>query len=490
MMRSLYTRLIVSHVLPVMVVVPIMAAVLVYVLETQVVLTSIADELSMQAELLAHLAASQPDIWNDQAEANAFVTRFGSLVQARIAILDANGYLIVSNATDEQAQVGSAQDIIGLAQVLDGGIYTRISTESYLYAEYVHYQESAEVAEVMAPVWGANQRVVGIIRLTSQIGHVHERFKGLRLLIVGTLLIALVLSVSLGWVLARDLARQLHQATQMVELLTSGVRLPALPKGGLHEIRRLLLSVDALSARLNAVEEARRQLLANLVHELGRPLGALRSAIQALRGGAHKDPVLGQELLLGMDEEIGRLERLLDDLAHLYDQAVGKAELNYQQIPLAEWLVNLLVPWREAAQARGLRWQTEIPQELPMFVADPDRLAQALGNLLSNATKYTPSGGSITVSAGTDNGKVWIEVRDTGIGIDPDELEAIFEPFYRGQRTHHLPRGMGLGLTIARDLVTAHGGTLEVHSTPGHGSRFVIRLPLQKSQQLIPHLSA
>ena len=140
------------------------------------------------------------------------------------------------------------------------------------------------------------------------------------------------------------------------------------------------------------MELARRQLLANLVHELGRPLGALRSAIHALSKGAADDPQLLYDLTTGMDEETARLQHVLEDLAHLHDQVLGTLEMNLKPIDLSEWLPRMLLPWQEAALEKKLEWRAEIPADLPTVQADPVRLAQIVGNLASNAVKYTPPG--------------------------------------------------------------------------------------------------
>jgi signal transduction histidine kinase len=226
------------------------------------------------------------------------------------------------------------------------------------------------------------------------------------------------------------------------------------------------------------VERARRELLANLVHELGRPLGAVRAAIDAILRGAAKEPSVQQELLEGMRDEIDRLRRLLDDLAGLHEQVLGTVELERRPTALSEWLNHTLAPWREGAQTKGLHWEVDIPPDLPTTDIDPERLGQALGNLVSNAIKYTPLGGTVTTRAGLDGDTFWIRVSDTGPGIEPKEQERIFAPFYRSQTGRRFPKGMGLGLTIARDLVTAHGGQLELESTLGTGSQFTIRVPL------------
>jgi signal transduction histidine kinase len=134
-------------------------------------------------------------------------------------------------------------------------------------------------------------------------------------------------------------------------------------------------------------------------------------------------------------------------------------------------------PWREAAHAKGLFWEIAIPDSLPVLEIDADRLDQVLGNLLSNAIKYTPVG-TVSVGASLENDGVSIVVGDTGLGITPVEQAHIFEPFYRSHPDNRFPQGMGLGLSIAHDLVVAHGGRLEVESQPEQGSRFIIWLPL------------
>jgi signal transduction histidine kinase len=237
----------------------------------------------------------------------------------------------------------------------------------------------------------------------------------------------------------------------------------------------VLRAFNTLVERLRLLEEQRRQLLANLVHELGRPIGALQSAIQALRSGADQDPAFRQELLVGMDEQVHRFRPLLDSLTDLHGQVLGTLELTLRPLDLVEWLPRTVSPWRQAALDKELSWQVDLPDSLPLVQADPDRLAQVLGNLLSNAIKYTDKGG-VALQARAKDHHVLLVIADTGIGISPAEQELIFEPFYRSNRGRRFPQGMGLGLSIARDLVQAHGGRLEVDSAPGQGSRFFVWL--------------
>jgi len=252
-------------------------------------------------------------------------------------------------------------------------------------------------------------------------------------------------------------------------------------------VRLLLRAFNTLTEQLQSLEKARKRLLANLVHELGRPLGAFLSAIQALSRGAEEDPAMRRELLAGMEAEVHRTERLLDDLTRLYDQSVGPLEMDLKLTPLRPWLAQALGPWREAAQNKGLHWQLDLPADLPDTELDPDRLAQALGNVVSNAIKYTPSGGEISISAGAVEREVWICVRDTGSGIAPEEQERVFVAHYRGPASRRFPQGMGLGLSIARDLIAAHSGRIELQSAAGSGSAFTIWLPLHPSPRHEEH---
>ncbi len=469
MAKTLRSRLILSHVLPLLVIIPLMGIALVYVLETRVLLPELARELAGDASLVAELARDQPNLWDNPIQAQPFVTRVGQNLRARVMLLDPSGHLLASTDPADAERVGQSLEHPGLANALTGKIS--------LYTEYSQRQH-VEIVDVWTPVVGPDQQIIGVIRLSHRLPSVYEQFLRLRYLITGVLALGLLLGTAVGWVLALNLARPLKQATQAIYLLTSGQQLTLLPEEGPEETRLLLGAFNTLVERLRTLEETRSQLLANLVHELGRPLGAIRSAIQALLGGADAETTLRRELLTGMEEEVGHLQRLLDDLARFRDQLVGTLELKRQPIALSEWLPHMLVPWRAAAQGKGLHWQVTIPATLPTMEVDPDRLAQALGNLVSNAIKYTQAKGTISVSAGVEGEELWIRVSDTGPGIPPEEQGRIFESFYRGGRGRRFPQGMGLGLTIARDLVIAHGGRVEVESTPGLGSHFTIWLPL------------
>jgi len=462
-------NLILSHVLPLLVIIPLMGIALVYVLETQVLLPNLATEVRNQATLMAELATNQPSIWNSQAQAQAFVNHLGLGVSERAMVLDNAGQLLASSDPDDASSVGQPLALSSLTNTLVG----QVSVQTF-YSQRLH----SEAADALVPVLGPDKRVIGIVRLTHRLSSIYERLLRLRYLVGGVLMTGLLLGAVVGWMLALNLERPLKQVTQAVHRLAIGEQLTLLPEQGPEEIRLLFHAFNVLTERLRTLEQNRRQLLANLVHELGRPLGALHSAVQALQGGADRDAALRQELLQGIDEQIGRLRRLLDDLAGLRDQVTGILELDRRPVALSDWLAHILLLRRDAAQDKGLRWRITVPTDLPTLDIDADRLAQAVENLVNNAIKYTPSGGTVSVDAGVENNAAFIRVSDTGPGIAPEDQAHIFTPFYRGRAARRFPQGMGLGLSIARDLVVAHGGRLEVNSTPGQGSRFTVWLPI------------
>jgi two-component system sensor histidine kinase BaeS len=300
-----------------------------------------------------------------------------------------------------------------------------------------------------------------------------------------------VLAVLLGLWLALRLERSLRRVTGAVYAIAGGDQPDSLPQQDIAEIDAVYRAVNTLVDRLETLENARRRLLANLVHELGRPLGSLRAAVDALRHGADADPDLHDELLVGMNDQIARMQPLLEDLTRLHSQVLGTLDLHLEPTPLSQWLPKVMTLWRHAAGEKGITWRADIPLDLPSVPIDSDQLGRALGNLFSNGIKYTPEGGSILVEAGvTRAGETetrdacWIRIGDSGPGIPADEQAMVFEPFQRGASDRRFPQGMGLGLAIAQDIVVAHGGRIDLESRQGMGSRFTVTLPLAGSGAL------
>ncbi len=454
--QSLRSQLIVSHLLPLIIVLPVLGLIFITIVESQILLVNVVDDLKRAAVTVAAQAATEPIVWQDNAQAQTFVERYRTNLQREVILLPPDG----SNATltaDDLAVLQSGQPLIK--------------------SQYSLALSDLEV-EAYAPVLDAQRIIVGIVQVTDRLGDVYQGFQRIRNLVVLSLLGALVVAVIIAWWLAQRTERRLQEVTQAVAQVAEG-QVPALTSESTpREFRGVLQAVQTLSDRLQSSEDTRKRLLANLVHELGRPLASLQAAIHALQQGAAQDAALRDDLLRGMDDQVERLKPLLDNLARLYKQSIGPAELQRVPIGLNEWLPQILITWQAAAQAKGLSWRTQLPADLPTVSIDPNQMAQVIGNLVANAIQYTATGGRISIEAGQKIDRVWIVVEDTGSGITPEVSVHIFDPFYRGVPGQRFPQGMGLGLAIARDIARAHGGDISVQSEVGRGSRFTVEVPL------------
>ena len=471
MLRSLRNRLLFSHILPLVIIIPLMGVGLAYVLETQVLMPRLAQNLVGDARLLSEISRNEYDLWGNPVLFERMLSRIQLDPSLRVMFLTPEGYLLYSTEPTDQRYLGQPLTITGLELARSG---SEVVLSNYSAGLRLHNV----VLDVLSPVVRSDGPVLGIVRVTYQIDSVYELFWQMRLLIILVLGGGLLLGVGIGLSLALNINRPAQNVTTALYDVAAGTRSEPLPEIGPTELREQARAVNHLVARLHDLEQARRQLLANLVHELGRPLGALRSAIHALSTGAAQDPQLLHDLTTGMDEETIRMQHVVDDLAHLHDRELGTLELQRESLPLGTWLPHVLSSWRQAAEEKHLQWEVSLPPDLPTVMADPVRLAQVIGNLVDNAIKYTPPGHAVTITAGQEVEQAWVRVTDTGPGIMPEEQALIFTPFYRGKHAKRIQQGMGLGLSIARDLAEAHHGQITLESTPGQGSQFTLWLPL------------
>jgi len=473
MFRSLRNRLILSHVLPALIIIPLMGLAMAYVLETQLLLPMVYRNLAEDASLLAEITRNQPVFWQNGDAAQALVDGVAPYLSGKVSLVTLDGELLASSETSADGPAAQVAELPDLAEVQQGQVLQL---------------QRGPLAEVFAPVYNLSGESIGIIRMTTRVVTVSDEIYQFRYLLGTILMVGVLAGVGLGSYLAFSINRPIQRVARSIRALAEGNRQAHVAEEGPDEIRTLAKTVNTLVNQLNNLENARRQLLANLVHELGRPLGALRSAIQALLKGADQDPQLESDLLAGMDSETARLQRLLDDLAQLHDQVLGRRALNLVVVQFDQWLADTLTPWEAAARAKGLTWESQVMPDLPAMTIDPDRLAQAIGNILSNAIKFTPPGGQVSTRVAILNGKLTVCVADSGPGIPEDEQETVFHPFFRGSQGRRIVEGMGLGLSIVREIILAHGGEIKLESTPGKGSCFILQMPVGPSSG-VPDIS-
>ncbi|MDH4135300.1 MAG: ATP-binding protein [Anaerolineae bacterium] len=290
------------------------------------------------------------------------------------------------------------------------------------------------------------------------------------------------LGILLGLGLSRGLTAPLARLTAAVRRIARGDLSQRVPETGSAEIAALGRAFNQMAADLEKAEELRRNLVADVAHELRTPLSVLQGNLRAILDEVYP---LEQTEIAALYDETRLLSRLVDDLHELAQAEAGQLHLDLRPTDLVEVVQTTLANFAVAAEAKEVRLTTDLAHGLPPVLADPDRLAQIMRNLLSNALRHTPEGGQITVSAVYNghcefNGPaVRIVVADTGEGIPLDDLPHVFDRFWRAERSRSRERGgSGLGLAIARHLVQAHGGEMGVESKVGQGSRFWFSLPV------------
>lgn len=260
----------------------------------------------------------------------------------------------------------------------------------------------------------------------------------------------------------------LIDAAESVEAGNYGVRVRA---RGPRELRSLATAFNSMSGRLESSERERRRLLADVTHELRTPLTIMQGNLEALLDGVYPADAEHMQPIL---EETRVLSRLVDDLRTLSLAEAGALTLHREPTDVSQLLTDSVASFRAQSDGAGVSLVTAIDDSLPQADVDPVRMREVLSNLLSNALRYTPRGGSVRIGASTSDGRVRVSVRDTGPGITPDALPHVFDRFYKSDES----RGAGLGLAIAKSLVVAHGGEIEATSTLGQGTEMRFTLPV------------
>lgn len=239
---------------------------------------------------------------------------------------------------------------------------------------------------------------------------------------------------------------------------------------------RLGLVVLRDITELRRLESVRRDFVANVSHELRTPLTSIRALTETLQGGAVNDWETQEQFLQRIIGEVDRLTALVEDLMDLARLEAGRTPLHLDEYPAAEVIRTAGERLREQVTRAQLKLEYELPDDLPAVVVDRRRIEQVVLNLVHNAIKFTPVGGTVTIAAHRWGDAVAVEVRDTGIGIAREEQERLFERFYKSDKARRTD-GTGLGLAIAKHIVQAHGGEMSVESSIGHGSTFRFIVP-------------
>ena len=338
--------------------------------------------------------------------------------------------------------------------------------------EFVPPDDDRVYLAVVRPVEEGGQRLGAVVVATPR-SDLQERWvpilERLTLAFAGGVIVA----GALGLYLSRRITKPLASLAAAADHVAGGrydVDVPLVP--GDDEISHLAERFGQMTAELAAANARERNFLMSVSHELRTPLTAIRGHVDALREGVVEDPELAGASLDVIALETDRLARLVGDILDLAKLDAHRFTLLEEEVDMEALCDQAYSAFKEEARRRAIEYRREVSAR-PVIVTDGDRVLQIISNLLQNAFRWTPDGGRIGLSLEHTNGNVRVAVADTGPGINAEERELIFRPFVSGEGSG----GTGLGLTIARELAVALGGSIELETEPGEGSRFQLVLP-------------
>jgi two-component system sensor histidine kinase BaeS len=292
--------------------------------------------------------------------------------------------------------------------------------------------------------------------------------------VIGSAGLAAVVALGVAVLVSRRITRPVLRLIESARAMGRGdrrARVGDVP-GAPAELRELAVTFDQMADTLTAQEQLRRDLVADVAHELRTPVAVLQANTEALLDGvlAHTP-----EQTASLHEEVLRLGRMVEDLQTLAAAEAAALQLTLRPCDLARVAAAAAEDWDASFAAAGVSFGRQL--KTAPVLADPGRLHQVITNLLSNALKFTPPGGRVQMSVSASGGQARLEVTDTGSGIGPEDQAHVFDRLWRGAQATQTA-GSGIGLAVAAELARAHQGTIEVASEPGSGSRFTVTLPL------------
>ncbi len=359
------------------------------------------------------------------------------------ALIDQGGVFVIGSGRFHKGEQATAQQLQEGVAITVGG--TQVGT-----------------ALAALPPPGPDPREQGYLDRTNQA------------LLVGAVG-AVAAAVLIGLLLSRQFLGALDELTGAIRAMRRGDLSQQVRVRTQDELGELAAAFNQMSAEIHRANQLRKQMTADIAHDLRTPLTVITGYLEGLRDGTLKPTV---ERFNIMYEETQLLKRLIDDLRTLSLADAGELKLVYQAAPPGELLEQAMKSFEPLAAEQGVKLEVVAEAQLPDVQVDRERMAQVLANLLSNALRYTPAGGKVTLQARKVAQGVQLAVSDTGSGIPEDKLPNIFERFYRIEESRMENQGeSGLGLAIARSIVEAHHGTIAAESRVGAGTTLLITLP-------------
>ena len=395
------------------------------------------------------------------------VQRYGAPETVTLRVFDPQGNLLASSSFDTDQTVQNWLEVPGIKEALQNNV-VRGRAKGVITADDRLYISQPLVRD---------GQLLGVIRMSITLQQLQRQFTKVILTILGALFFTILLCALISNQLASSLSKPVEQMRNFASRVGSGMFGDRLAIRQSNELDELALELNRMSERLASLDHERRAFLANVSHELRTPISNVYVTVDALQSGAVEEPELRDRFLQTIQDETKRLSRLIDDLLDLGRLEAGVSMLDQQIISLKTPIIRAVNAVESRVKAAGISIRVDV---VPLrFKGDPERLVQAILNILNNAIQHSQPGSTIMVTGFKERKHAMIQITDQGSGIRKKDLPRIFEQFYTTDPSRK-GKGVGLGLAIAKRIIEAHGGTITVDSVVRQGSVFTICLPIRE----------
>ncbi len=433
-------------------------------------------------ELLEKLNANE--IGPEELEGEALT--LARQVSQRVVIFDLSGKVLVDSEHNENHRDESK--LPEVAAALEGRVARDIRYDP---------DDQMDALFTAAPIRHGKD-LIGAVRLELPMNLVREASTQFWIRIIGAALLAALLTAAVSLWFAKALADPIAAITRAASAMARGDLKQRVRASGPDELQQLARSFNSMAERVSAVMEDQRGFVANAAHELRTPLTTIQLRAEALAEGAKDDPALASHFLADISNETSRLSRLVDELLDLSRIETGLITPRRESISLGAIARGAAEELAPRAVEAGIEIDVDVAENLPRVNADPDQIRQVFLNLLGNALKFTPSGGTVQArsqvvrqaqSSDRLGAGVWLlsKVIDSGVGIPAEDLSRVFDRFYRSDKARTRDPGSnggaGLGLAIVKSIVDQHGGRVWAQSEIGKGTEITFALPLRDARR-------
>ena len=459
-MQGIKKRLVGSYLLVILLTVIIMDTFLLVGIR-QYYYDNVKDVLEKQAEVAGSFYGRYLPNNDLEREAGALLKSFSSTTAAQVQIINAVGMVLADSQGAPAAEKLSFSDI-QRAQAGELGQWQG------------NLPVTGEPAMSVSYPLKSGDQVVGAVRFVTSLTGIHGAIRKVALILIAAGLLVVLLATTVSVLLSATITRPVERITRVAEEMAAGRFSARAAKKYDDEVGKLADTLNCMAEEIVRSDQLKNQFIASVSHELRTPLTSIKGWAITLRAGGVKNMDEINDGLSIIERESDRLTLLVDELLDFSRLSAGKIKLQQDTVNLQELLDSIVKQLNPRAQRQRICLVCETLKDLPVVKADPNRLKQVVINLLDNALKFTPPGGTVRISAQAGEEQVQIKIADTGNGIPHAELSKVKQKFYKGTSS----AGSGIGLSICDEIVELHRGQLIIDSLPGQGTEVRVILPL------------